>query len=367
MTHRVYCFNPGPAALPLPVLEEIQSELLNYRNTGMSVMELSHRSPDFSAIHQEAAALFAEILDLSEDWKVLFLPGGSSTQFFSVPMNFLSSGRLKADYISTGTWSEKAIKEARLFGDIHVAHNAADSDGKYRYVPDQEQLSLRDDAVYLHFTSNNTIAGTQFKSFPKAPDGVFLVADMCSDILWRKFDTEPFGLFYASAQKNLGPAGVTVVAVRKSILKKCASDIPTLLSYKTQVEKNSLFNTGPTFPIYVVGKVLKWIKSIGGLEEIERLNLEKSRRLYEKIDENPDFWITNVEKSSRSVMNVVWRIQNDEKLEKRFVDSAKDAGLVGLKGHRSVGGIRASLYNAMTLDGVDALIDFMDEFVRLNG
>ncbi len=367
MTHRVYCFNPGPAALPLPVLEEVQRELLDYAGSGMSVMELSHRGAEYAAIHAEAQQLFSELLGLDDDWKILFLSGGSSTQFFALPYNFLTPDKKKADYINTGSWSSQAIKEAKRFGDIHIAHDAGNAEKKFLYVPKQEQLNLREDALYLHFTSNNTIAGTQYHTFPKAPDGVFLAADMCSDLFWRKFDASPFGIFYASAQKNLGPSGVTIVAIRKSLLDKCNADVPTMVSYKTHVDKDSLFNTAPTFPIYIVGKVLKWLKALGGLDEMERRNLEKAKLLYDTIDAHPDFWITTVHKDSRSVMNVVWRVKNDEDLEKKFVNEAKAAGLIGLKGHRSVGGIRASIYNAVPYEGVKSLVDFMNGFIQKNG
>ncbi len=366
MTHRVYCFNAGPAQLPLPVLQEVQQEMLDYKSSGMSVMELSHRSPEYAEIHTEAQNNFKELLDMDDDWKILFLPGGSSTQFYMLPLNFLAGGK-KADYVNTGTWSKKAIKEANWVGDIQIAHNAANEDGKFLYVPTQDQLDLRSDAVYLHFTTNNTIAGTQWQDLPKPPTGTFLAADMCSDMLWRKFDTSRFGVFYASAQKNLGPAGVTVVAIRQSILDKCADDVPSMLKYKLQIEKDSLFNTGPTFPTYLVGKVLTWLKSIGGLDEMERRNREKADLLYGIIDADPEYWFTTVQKTSRSCMNVVWRIKNDETLEKQFIAEAKTAGLVGLKGHRSVGGLRASIYNAIPLEGVKALADFMAEFRRKNG
>ncbi|MBN1355121.1 3-phosphoserine/phosphohydroxythreonine transaminase [bacterium] len=366
MTHRVYCFNAGPAALPLPVLEEVQAELLDYNGTGMSVMELSHRGPDYSGIHSEAQVLFRELLGLNDDWKVLFLSGGSSTQFFALPYNILEKNKT-ADYIVTGSWSKKAVKEAKQFGAVHIAHDAADADGKYYYIPGQSRLNLNPDAAYLHFTSNNTIAGTQFRTFPQAPPGVFLAADMCSDLLWRKFDPEPFGIFYASAQKNLGPSGVTVVAVRKEFLQRCRDDVPAMVSYRIHADNDSLYNTPPTFAVYIAGKVLKWLESIGGLDEMERRNLEKAGMLYRTIDAEPEFWRTRVRRDSRSVMNVVWRIRDDEALEKQFVSEAAAAGLVGLKGHRSVGGIRASIYNAVPLEGVQALVSFMDQFIQKHG
>jgi phosphoserine aminotransferase len=365
MANRVYCFNPGPAQLPLPVLETVQAELLDYNGTGMSVMELSHRGPDYKAIHEQAKTLFKELLGLGDNWNILFLPGGSSTQFFHLPYNVLN-GKGKADYVHTGKWSDGAIKGAKLFGDIHIAHNAKNAEGKFLYVPSQDQLDMRPDSKYLHITTNNTIAGTQWMTMPKTPEKVWLVADMCSDLLWRKFDAEPFGMFYASAQKNLGPSGVTIVAVRNEFLDLCSDDIPDMVSYKVQVAKDSLLNTAPTFPIYVVGKVLKWLKDLGGLDAVEKRNREKAQMLYETLDDKPDYWIAPVRKDSRSYMNVVWRIRNDENLEKKFIDEAKTAGLVGLKGHRSVGGLRASIYNAMEPEGVEKLVEFMGAFAKAN-
>jgi phosphoserine aminotransferase len=365
MTHRVYCFNPGPAQLPLPVLEDVKAELLDYKGTGMSVMELSHRGQDYIAIHEEAKKVFKDLLGLGDNWHVLFLPGGSSTQFFHLPYNVLN-GRGKADYVNTGKWSEGAIKGAKYFGDIHIAHNAKGEDGRFIYVPSQDQLNIRPDAKYLHITTNNTIAGTQWMTLPKPPENVWLVADMCSDMLWRKFDPEPFGLFYASAQKNLGPSGVTVVVVRDEFLELCTDDMPEMASYKVQVAKDSLLNTVPTFPVYVVGKVLKWLKDLGGLDAMEKRNLAKAKMLYDVLDEKPDYWVAPVRKDSRSCMNVVWRIRNDEALEKRFIAEAAAAGLVGLKGHRSVGGLRASLYNAMEPAGVEKLVNFMKVFANAN-
>jgi len=362
MNSRVYCFNPGPATLPLPVLQEVRDELLDYRGTGMSVMELSHRSAEYGEIHADARRRFKELLGLGEEWRILFLTGGSSTQFYALPMNLLRGGR--ADYICTGAWFRKAVTEARRFGEVHIAYDAAAEDGRYYHVPRQEQLDLSPDARYVYFTSNNTIAGTQFHTFPEPPPGVFLAADMCSDLLWRRFDPAPFGIFFTSAQKNLGPAGVTLVAIRNELLDRCAEDLPTMVSYRRQAEKDSLFNTPPCFAVYVMGKVLAWLQELGGLEEIERRNRAKAALLYEALDARPDLWITRVQPESRSVMNVVWRIRDDEELERRFVAEAAEHGMVGLKGHRSVGGIRASIYNAMPLAGVQRLVDFMDDFAR---
>ena len=325
MTHRVYCFNPGPAQLPLPVLQEVQAELLDYKGTGMSVMELSHRSPEYLAIHEEAKKDYKDLLGLGDNWNVLFLPGGSSTQFFHLPYNVLN-GQGKADYVNTGTWSEGAIKEAKRFGDIHVAHSAKNADGRFLYIPTQDQLDIRPDTKYLHITTNNTIAGTQWHTMPKTPKSVWLVADMCSDMFWRKFDAEQFGMFYASAQKNMGPAGVTIVVIRNEFLDMCSDNVPNMVSYKIQAAKDSLLNTIPTFPTYVVGKVLKWLKALGGLDAMEKRNVAKARMLYDAMDENPEYWIAPVRKDSRSYMNVVWRIKNDENLEKKFISEAKAAG-----------------------------------------
>ena len=365
MTHRVFNFNAGPATLPLPVLEEVQAEFLDYQGSGMSIIESSHRSPEYSAVHDEAIALLHELLGISDDYQVMFVGGGASTQFFTVPMNLLQ-GRRKADYIRTGTWAKKAIKEAELFGDIHVAGNSENDEGKFNYCPDQSQLDLRDGTVYLHFTSNNTIAGTQYHTFPKPVPGSFLVADMSSDMLWRKFDATDFGVFYAGAQKNLGPAGVTLVIMRKDVLERCADGLPTMVSYKTHAGKNSLFNTPPDFSIYVFGKVLRWLKGLGGLEGMEQQNREKAALVYGAIEGNPDFYRSPIEKDSRSVMNIVWRCPSEE-LEAKFVAEAKQNGMVGLKGHRSVGGCRASVYNAHPMEGAQALAAFMNDFAQKNG
>jgi len=360
MTKRVFNFNPGPATLPLSVLEEIRDELLDCRGAGMGVMEMSHRSAEYSAIHAQTKASLRRLLEIGDEYEILFLGGGASTQFYTVPWNFLNIAK-QADYVLTGVWAANAAVEAARFGKIHYAYDAKTPQG-YLRVPTQDELSLSPDAVYLHVTTNNTIAGTQLHHTlrPENPDA-FVVGDMSSDMLWRKFDVRDYGLIYAGVQKNLGPAGATLVILRRDLLERCQPDLPVMARYRTHVESDSLFNTAPVFPIYVVGKVLAWLESIGGLGEMERRNRAKADLLYQTLDANPDFFRTPVERTSRSVMNVVWRLPTTE-LESRFVKLADQNGLVGLKGHRSVGGLRASLYNAMTLEGVEALVSLLESF-----
>jgi phosphoserine aminotransferase len=355
-------FGPGPAALPLPVLEEAQAELLDFGGTGMSVLEVSHRSPEYDRVHNETAALLRELLGVGDGHKVIFLGGGASLQFAMVPMNFLPPGKT-ADYLVTGTWAKTACKEAKALGQVNVAATT-EVDGKFARVPRPDECKLTASAAYVHFTSNNTIFGTQFQRFPEvaAP----LVADMSSDLLWRPFDAGKLSLIYAGAQKNLGPAGVTVVVVREDFLAQARSGVPTMLAYKTHVDKNSLHNTPPCFAIYIVGKVLRWVKAQGGLVAMERRNREKGDLVYAAIDRHAGFYKAPVEKDSRSYMNIVFRLPSEE-LEKRFIDEGKKQGMVGLKGHRSVGGIRVSCYNAVELDWVRAVAQHMEEFVKKNG
>ncbi len=359
MAHRVLNFYPGPATLPLPALERARDELLDYQGTGMSIMETSHRSAAYDAVHNEAGELVRELLRLPDKYHVLFLQGGASLQFAMVPMNLLGDGR-SADYVVTGSWSKKAITEAKILGKVHVAGSSEDVN--FTHIP--KDLDLTPDATYVHITSNNTIFGTQYHAFP-VTKGVPLVADMSSDFLWREFDAAPFGLIYAGAQKNLGPAGVTVVIIRDDVLQKCAENIPTLLKYTTHVEKNCLFNTPPCFAIYMVRTVLQWVKERGGLPGMEARNREKAGLLYGLIDERPDFFRCPVAKEDRSVMNVVFRLPTEE-LEKQAVKEAEYQGFIGLKGHRSVGGIRVSMYNAMEPGGVKALVDFLRVFASRN-
>ncbi len=361
MSDRIFNFNAGPAALPLPVLEEIKGELLNFKGTGMSIMEISHRSKDFEAVLNDAVLRIKRLLGLSDDHQVLFLHGGASTQFLMVPMNFLSSGE-QADYVNTGTWADKAIKEARLIGS-KVSVVASSEDRNFCYIP--KDIKFTEGAAYVHITSNNTIKGTQWAAYPDT-GGIPLVADMSSDILSRPFDPKPFGLIYAGAQKNLGPAGVTLAIVRPDFLEKAADKVPSMLSYKLHASKGSMYNTPPTFPVYVVQLVLKWLEeTVGGLEAMARINESKAGLLYGLL-ESGDFYRPTADPDSRSRMNVTFRLPSEE-LEKDFVAQAQKAGLGGLKGHRSVGGCRASIYNSTTLEAVEALVSFMKEFARTRG
>ncbi|MBC9783229.1 3-phosphoserine/phosphohydroxythreonine transaminase [Heliobacterium chlorum] len=362
MTERVFNFNAGPATLPLPVLEEAQREMLNYRGSGMSVMEMSHRSKEYEAINNEAEANMKELLGLGDNYRVLFLQGGASTQFAMVPMNFLQAGQ-RADYILTGSWSEKAQKEAAKLGQTHIA--ATTQEGNYKRIPSLEEIQLSEAPAYVHITSNNTIFGTQWQSFPDFGD-IPLVADMSSDILCKLFDANKFALIYAGAQKNLGPSGVTVVVIRQDMIEKAATNIPTMLRYDIHAKNNSLYNTPPSYSVYMVNLVLKWLKAQGGLAAMEQRNLEKAALIYDVIDNSNGFYTGHADKDSRSTMNITFRLPNED-LEKTFASEATKQGMIGLKGHRSVGGMRASTYNAMSREGCQALSDFMKEFMRKNG
>ncbi|MBW1721154.1 MAG: 3-phosphoserine/phosphohydroxythreonine transaminase [Deltaproteobacteria bacterium] len=361
MGKRIHNFNAGPAALPLPVLEEIQEEFLDFKGSGMSITEISHRSKWFDDVINDAVERTKRLLGLGEDFHVLFIQGGASLQFCMIPMNLALEGR-PVDYIDTGTWSTKAIKEARIQGkDVRVI--ASSEDKNFSYIP--KEYRVDEDAAYLHFTSNNTIKGTQWSTFPEAGD-VPLICDMSSDIMSRPFDAKPFGLIYAGAQKNIGPAGTALVIIRKDMLERVPEGIPTMLKYTTFSEKNSMYNTPSCFTIYVIDLVLKWLEeTIGGLAEMERVNREKGKLIYDFIDKS-DFYRGTAEPDSRSLMNVTFRCPTEE-LETKFVAEALKEGLGGLKGHRSVGGCRASIYNATGIDAVKALVDFMGEFERREG
>lgn len=351
---RVHNFCAGPATLPLPVLEKVQAELINYKGKGASIMEMSHRSPEYTEINEQATSRLKRILKTGDDWDVIFLQGGASSQFMMVPQNFLSDG-YTADYIDTGTWSAKAIKEARLFGNIHIPYSSKDLN--YTRIPGQKELTFSEDPRYVHFTSNNTIYGTQF---PSEPDCVApLVCDASSDFLSRPIALDKYGLIYAGAQKNLGPAGVTILMINKEFMEKqCGDSIPTILDYKTHLAK--IFNTPPVFAVYMVNYVLEWIEEKGGIDYFQIFNEKKAEKLYNELDRD-DFYRGTAEKESRSRMNVTFRLEN-ETLETAFLKEAKLNNLVALKGHRSVGGIRASIYNACEMESVDALVTFMQEF-----
>jgi phosphoserine aminotransferase len=357
---RVYNFNAGPAALPLAALERARDELIDFKGSGMSIIEHSHRGKEYEAVHDEAEALVRELLSVSDQYHVLFLQGGASQQFAMVPMNLLPQGK-SADYILTGGWSEKALDEAKIVGQTRVAATTAEG-GKYTRIPDQSELKLDPEAAYVHMTSNNTLFGTQWFDFPQTGN-VPLVCDMSSDFLWRKFDVSRFGLVYAGAQKNAGPSGIVIVIARKDLVEAGRKDIPKIFRYKTHADNRSLYNTPPTFSVYLVRNVLAWIKEQGGLAAIEKLNREKGRVLYGAIDAAPDFYRCPVETKSRSLMNVVFRLPN-EALEEQFVGEAKKAKMVGIKGHRSVGGIRVSTYNAVSLEAVQAMAAFMGDFLK---
>ena len=361
---RVINFNAGPAGLPLPPLERARDEFVDFQGSGMSILEHSHRGKEYETVHDEAIAVLTELLGIPPGHQVLFLQGGASLQFAQVPMNFLPKDG-SADYILTGVWSEKALEEAKILGTARVAATTAGPDKRYTRIPKQAELRLDPKAAYVHLTSNNTIFGTQWHAFPDV-GAVPLISDMSSDILWRKIDVSKFALIYAGAQKNIGPSGVTVVIARKDLLAYGRKDIPKILRYATHAEANSLYNTPPTFGIYLMRNVLAWIKSVGGLAQMERWNREKAELLYGALDRMGDFYRAPVEKDSRSVMNIVFRL-GSEALDDRFVAEAKKAGMVGLKGHRSAGGIRVSAYNAVTPDNIRALVGFMEKFAKSNG
>jgi phosphoserine aminotransferase len=358
---RVHNFNAGPTGLPLPALERAQRELCDFEGTGMSILEHSHRGKAYEAVHFEAERLLRELLAVPDDYDVLFLQGGASQQFAVVPMNLLDHGE-SADYVITGGWSEKALEEARRIGSARVACSTAE-DGRYVRVPSEPELELDPEAAYVHLTSNNTLFGTQWWSFPstKAP----LVADMSSDILGRRIDVSAFGLIYAGAQKNLGPSGVTVVIARKSIIAEARDDIPVIFRYATHAKAQSLYHTPPTFGIYLLRNVLAHFAELGGLDVIAATNAQKAALLYGALDAS-SFYRAPVEPASRSHMNVVFRLPNED-LEKRFVAEAAEEAMVGLAGHRITGGIRASLYNAVGIESVEKLVDFMKRFEKSHG
>lgn len=356
MTKRIFNFSAGPAVLPEEVVARVRDNLLCYKDSGLGVMEMSHRGAEFTEIITKAEKSLRSLLEISDDYAVVFTTGGASQQFSMVPMNLLKKGTT-AEYILTGAWSKKAAAEAKKFGEVSIA---ADGSGdNFTSIP--EQLQLVDSSAYVHFTSNNTIFGTQFHKEPDIDDRV-LVCDASSDFLHRKIDISKYGIVYAGAQKNIGPAGVTLVIIRKDLLERANDSLPVMMDYRTYVENNSLYNTPPTFPIYVVSEVLQWLESLGGLDAIYERNTQKAGLLYSAIEAS-SFYRAVVAEKDRSLMNVTFRLPSEE-LEKKFIQSATAQGLSGLKGHRSVGGIRASIYNAFPVAGVEALTEFMSAFEK---
>ncbi len=356
---RVYNFSAGPAVLPEPVLKKAADEMLDYRGTGMSVMEMSHRSKPIDDIVNQAEELLRELMNIPDNYKVLFLQGGASTQFAMVPMNIMNKG--KADYVHTGNWTKKAIPEAERFGKVNVV--ASSEDKNFNYIPKLDPSTFDPGADYFYIVTNNTIFGTKYNELPDTSD-VPLVADMSSNILSESYDVSKFGIIFAGAQKNIGPAGVTVVIIRDDLVSAASDKIPTMLNYETHTKKKSLFNTPPCYSIYIAKLVFEWLKEMGGVKAIEARNKEKAELLYDFIDQS-DFFRGTAEPKDRSIMNVPFVAPTDD-LNKKFIADAEQQGLVTLKGHRTVGGMRASIYNAMPLEGVKKLVDFMKTFERQN-
>ena len=357
----VYNFAAGPARLPKEVMKQAQEEFCCYQDSGSGILELSHRGKYFAPVIERAEANIRELMGISDDYAVCFIQGGGSMQFAMIPMNLLNGGT--ADFIDTGVWSNKASKEAKYFGTANIA--ASSRETKYDHIPAASEWKLTPNAAYMYITSNNTVAGSEYHPLPKAPAGVPLIADMSSDIMSRVVNVNDFGLIFAGAQKNLGPAGVTLVIIRKDLLARTPENVPTMLRYSTYVENGSMFNTPPTFAIYMLALTTDYLKKQGGIAEVEKVNIAKAEKLYGFLD-STDFYSTPVAKKDRSRMNVVFRTPSDE-MDAKFVKEATAQGLTDLKGHRLVGGCRASIYNAMPMEGVDALIAFMKEFARVNG
>lgn len=355
---RVYNFAAGPSTLPLPVLEQAQKELLDFQGTGMSIVEMSHRGKPFMAVNAEANALLRELMNIPDDYSVLFVQGGATQQFAAVPLNLLKNG--KADYILTGNFASKAYEEGQKYGDMAVA--ASSKESNYTYIPDMSSVKFRDGIDYVHTTYNNTIFGTRYTELPKTE--ATLVTDMSSCILSEEVDVKKFGLIYAGAQKNIAPAGLTIVIVRKDLLGNASPICPIMLNYAIQDKNDSLYNTPPCFPIYMSLLVFRWLKEMGGVKVMQKINEEKAAMLYDFID-NSSFYTNKVNKKDRSIMNVPF-VSPSEELDAKFVAEATKAGLVSLKGHRVTGGMRASIYNAMPVEGVKALIDFMKKFEMEN-
>ena len=357
---RVYNFSAGPAALPEEVLKKAADELVEYNDAGMSVMEMSHRSSGFTAIIESAEAVLREIMGIPDNYRVLFLQGGATTQFAMVPLNMKKNG--KADFVHTGQWTKKAISEAKKYMEVNIV--ASSEETTFNFIPELDPSTFTSDADYFHICSNNTIYGTRYTKYPDTGD-VPLVADMSSHILSERIDVSRFGIIFAGAQKNIGPAGVTIVIIRDDLIGYAQDWVPTMMDYKTHSESKSLYNTPPTYGIYMAGLVFQWVKNQGGVEAVEKMNVEKARLLYDYLDNSSMFHGT-VRQEDRSLMNVPFKTDSGE-LDEKFINEAKDEGLVTLKGHRSVGGMRASIYNAMPKEGVEKLVAFMKEFEEKNG
>lgn len=362
MTKRAYNFNPGPAALPLEVLQQAQEEFVDFHGIGMSIMEISHRSKEYEQVNDEAQSLVKELLGVPAGYQVLFLQGGASTQFAMIPMNFLKQGQT-AGYVLTGSWADKAIKEAQGIGETYVA--ASGQASGFRRIPAPGEIEVRPDAAYVHITSNETIAGSQYAAYPDT-GAIPLIGDLSSDIMCRPTDVSKFALIYAGAQKNLGPSGVTVAIVRDDLLQNEAKQLPMMLRYVTHSKTKSLYNTPPVYSVYIMNLVLKWIKGFGGLEAMERFNRDKTKLIYDAIDGSGGFYQGLVEADSRSLMNITFAIGSEE-LEKKFIQESEKQGFIGLKGHRDVGHMRASTYNAVPYESCKALADFMNDFRQRNG
>lgn len=352
---RAYNFNAGPSAMPLEVLQEAQAEFLNYADTGMSIIEMSHRSQEYAALHAETKTLLRELMEIPEDYEIMFIQGGGSTQFLMTAANFHT--KKYAAYVNTGVWAKKAMAEGKFFGEVYEAASSADRN--HTYIP--RKITIKENTSYVHLTANNTIYGTEYKAFPKC--NVPIICDMSSDILSRKINVADFDLIYAGAQKNLGPAGVVIVIAKKSFLATARKELPTMLKYATFAENDSLYNTPPVFSIYMVNKTLHWIKKQGGVEQIAANNVAKAKLIYDAIDNSNGFYIGHAEKEYRSLMNITFNLA-DKELEKDFIAQAKAAGFVGIGGHRLVGGCRASAYNAVPLEACQALAQFMEKYQK---
>jgi phosphoserine aminotransferase len=357
---RAINFGAGPSAIPLEVLEEAQKHLLDFGGSGLSIMEASHRSKLYDAVHNEAISLMRELYEIPTDYEVMFIQGGASMQFAMIPMNLNKGGKIQ--FADTGTWSSKAIKEAKI-QKLNVAVIASSKETSYDRIP--ENIQFDDDTDYAYITSNNTIYGTQYKNYPstKAP----LVVDASSDIFSYPVDWSKIDMLFAGAQKNAGPSGVTIVIMKKSLIDSCPTDIPTMFQYRTYSENNSLYNTPPTFGIYIIQLIMKWLKARGGIKEMQKYNEAKAKLLYDAIDNSNGFYVGHAKEGSRSLMNVSFNIKDkDSELEAKLIKETEAARMVGLKGHRSIGGLRASIYNAMTLEGVQELVDLMHRFAKEN-